>query len=139
AEIAQQVGQQANVSAKGEGGAGDSGPATGADGGEAYRDPFDPDFWTRQVQVTSAEEKRNAAPMDADMPLEEEVALAMPQPSQDTALPEMPKPAEEAAKPVDEASDEPVDESADIPEHAQDVAPEAAQEAADDLRHQIEA
>lgn len=139
AEIAQQVGQQANVSAKGEGGAGDSGPATGADGGEAYRDPFDPDFWTRQIQVTSAEEKRNAAPMDADMPVGEEVALAMPQPSQDTALPEMPKPADEAAKPVDETSDEPVDESADIPEQAQDVAPEAAQEAADDLRHQIEA
>lgn len=52
AEIAQQVGQQANVSAKGEGGAADSGPATGASGGEAYRDPFDPDFWTEQVKVT---------------------------------------------------------------------------------------
>ena len=51
-EIAQEVGQQANVSAKGEGGAGDSGPATGADGGEAYRDPFDPDFWTQQVEVS---------------------------------------------------------------------------------------
>lgn len=50
AEIAQEVGQQANVSAKGEGGASDSGPSTGADGGEAYRDPFDPDFWTQQVQ-----------------------------------------------------------------------------------------
>lgn len=50
AEIAQQVGQQANVSAKGEGGAADSGPSTGAEGGEAYRDPFDPDFWTQQVQ-----------------------------------------------------------------------------------------
>ena len=54
AEIAQEVGQQANVSAKGEGGAADSGPSTGADGGEAYRDPFDPDFWSRQVEATSA-------------------------------------------------------------------------------------
>ncbi|NYJ11477.1 chemotaxis protein MotB [Rhizobium leguminosarum] len=54
AEIAQEVGQQANVSAKGDGGAQDSGPATGADGGEAYRDPFDPDFWTKQVEVTTA-------------------------------------------------------------------------------------
>ncbi|EGE59965.1 UNVERIFIED_ORG: chemotaxis protein MotB [Rhizobium esperanzae] len=54
AEIAQEVGQQANVSAKGDGGAADSGPATGADGGEAYRDPFDPDFWTKQVEVTTA-------------------------------------------------------------------------------------
>lgn len=55
AEIAQEVGQQANVSAKGEGGASTSGPATGADGGEAYRDPFDPDFWTKQIQVIRAE------------------------------------------------------------------------------------
>ena len=55
-EIAQEVGQQANVSAKGEGGAANSGPATGADGGEAYRDPFDPDFWTQQVQITQATE-----------------------------------------------------------------------------------
>ncbi|MCF3639564.1 MotB family protein [Rhizobium sp. TRM95111] len=53
-EIAQEVGQQANVSAKGEGGADNSGPATGASGGEAYRDPFDPDFWTQQVEVTEA-------------------------------------------------------------------------------------
>lgn len=61
AEIAQEVGQQANVSAKGEGGAADSGPATGADGGEAYRDPFDPDFWTKQVQVSSANKQQPAA------------------------------------------------------------------------------
>lgn len=60
AEIAQEVGQQANVSAKGEGGASDSGPATGADGGQAYRDPFDPDFWTKQVEVTSAEKQQAA-------------------------------------------------------------------------------
>jgi chemotaxis protein MotB len=53
-EIAQEVGQQANVSAKGEGGAATSGPATGADGGEAYRDPFDPDFWTQQVEISEA-------------------------------------------------------------------------------------
>ncbi|MFK3777488.1 MotB family protein [Agrobacterium sp. NPDC089420] len=59
AEIAQQVGQQANVSAKGEGGAADSGPATGASGGEAYRDPFDPDFWTQQVKITRADEQQN--------------------------------------------------------------------------------
>ncbi|UDF30830.1 UNVERIFIED_ORG: MotB family protein [Roseateles sp. XES5] len=53
-EIAQEVGQQANVSAKGEGGAANSGPATGASGGEAYRDPFDPDFWTQQVEISEA-------------------------------------------------------------------------------------
>ena len=59
AEIAQEVGQQANVSAKGEGGAAQSGPATGADGGQAYRDPFDPDFWTKQVKVSSASKNAN--------------------------------------------------------------------------------
>ncbi|KQV68361.1 MotB family protein [Rhizobium sp. Root1220] len=68
AEIAQEVGQQANVSAKGEGGASDSGPATGADGGQAYRDPFDPDFWMKQVEVTRADKKLPASaetPADA--------------------------------------------------------------------------
>jgi chemotaxis protein MotB len=51
-EIVLEVGNQANVSVKGEGGASDAGPSTGADGGQAYRDPFDPDFWTKQVQVS---------------------------------------------------------------------------------------
>ncbi|MCO5733029.1 MotB family protein [Rhizobium sp. SSA_523] len=64
AEIAQEVGQQANVSAKGEGGANNSGPATGADGGEAYRDPFDPDFWTKQIEVTRAD-GQNQAPAES--------------------------------------------------------------------------
>ncbi len=50
-EIVLEVGQQANVSVKGEGGASTAGPATGAEGGDAYKDPFDPDFWTKQVQV----------------------------------------------------------------------------------------
>lgn len=54
-EIANEVGRQANISAKGEGGASTSGPATGAEGGEAYRDPFDPDFWTKQVELQNAE------------------------------------------------------------------------------------
>lgn len=53
AEIAQQTDTQANVSDKGEGGQKDAGPATGAEGGKAYRDPFDPDFWTQQVEVSS--------------------------------------------------------------------------------------
>jgi chemotaxis protein MotB len=52
AEIAQETQDQANVSIKGDGGAQDAGPGTGAEGGEAYRDPFDPDFWTQQVEVS---------------------------------------------------------------------------------------
>lgn len=72
AEIAQEVGQQANVSAKGEGGASDSGPATGADGGEAFRDPFDPDFWTREMQNVRADGPEQAVKVPpSDNPLAE--------------------------------------------------------------------
>jgi chemotaxis protein MotB len=53
-EIVNETGRQANISAKGDGGASTSGPATGAEGGEAYRDPFDPDFWTKQVELQDA-------------------------------------------------------------------------------------
>jgi len=49
AEIVSETGTLANISAKGDGGAQDSGPATGASGGESYRDPFAPDFWSQQV------------------------------------------------------------------------------------------
>ena len=78
AEIAQEVGQQANVSAKGDGGASESGPATGADGGQAYRDPFDPDFWTRQVQVSSASKHadEDQSEKSNDAPKGEVVAMA---------------------------------------------------------------
>ena len=54
AEIALETGQQTNVSAAGEGGANTSGPATGASGGEAYRDPFDPDFWSKAVEIATS-------------------------------------------------------------------------------------
>jgi chemotaxis protein MotB len=85
AEIAQEVGQQANVSAKGEGGASDSGPATGADGGEAYRDPFDPDFWTKQIQVTRAEGPSQAVKVEPSQdPLAQETSLpTAKQPAED--------------------------------------------------------
>lgn len=81
AEIAQEVGQQANVSVKGEGGAANSGPSTGASGGEAYRDPFDPDFWSKQV--ASSQNGQSGA-----------VAV-----TQDSSLPQTPD-----AKPVETAA-----------------------------------
>ncbi|HWK67456.1 MAG TPA: MotB family protein [Rhizobiaceae bacterium] len=49
AEIAGDTGDQQNISAKGDGGAADAGPATGASGGDAYRDPFAPDFWSQEM------------------------------------------------------------------------------------------
>ncbi len=56
AEIVAETGAQANISAKGDGGVQTSGPATGASGGESYRDPFAPDFWTQQVAGTDTAE-----------------------------------------------------------------------------------
>lgn len=50
AEIAQETGTRTNVSDAGEGGAANSGSASGASGGAAYRDPFEPDFWSKQMQ-----------------------------------------------------------------------------------------
>ncbi|MCX8996118.1 MotB family protein [Rhizobiaceae bacterium BDR2-2] len=78
AEIAQEVGQQANVSARGEGGAANAGPATGASGGEAYRDPFDPDFWSRQVEAAKVQAPRVE---DSSLP-EAEQTVAARQPAE---------------------------------------------------------
>jgi chemotaxis protein MotB len=51
AEIAGETGTLQNTSTKGDGGAQDSGPATGASGGQTYRDPFAPNFWSEQVDA----------------------------------------------------------------------------------------
>lgn len=49
AEIAAETGMLQNMSEKGDGGAQLSGPATGASGGESFRDPFAPDFWSEEI------------------------------------------------------------------------------------------
>ena len=54
-EIAADTGIMQNVSAKGEGGAQAAGPSTGASGGQSYRDPFSPDFWSQQAVAPAAE------------------------------------------------------------------------------------
>ena len=137
AEIAQEVGQQANVSAKGEGGAADSGPATGADGGEAYRDPFDPDFWTQQVQVTSADQRKEVQEPNEVEP-REEAALSAPRPRADTSLPEMPEAAssKRSGEEVKETDAEAVSEEVPPSETAEASDPA---EAAEELRKQISA
>ncbi|MFP5076338.1 MotB family protein [Rhizobium sp. YIM 134829] len=78
-EIMNQTGQQANISRKGDGGAGDSGPATGAEGGEAFRDPFDPDFWAKQVELQAI--AKNGGPSAT------ETAFATPATDTETAAP----------------------------------------------------
>ncbi|MCY0093525.1 MotB family protein [Hoeflea ulvae] len=66
AEIAMETGTETNVSSKGDGGAADSGPATGANGGEAYRDPFDPDFWSKQIEQERKALEESQAMVRAD-------------------------------------------------------------------------
>ncbi|MBJ6133615.1 flagellar motor protein MotB [Ochrobactrum sp. Q0168] len=80
-ELAHETGVLQNQSAKGDGGTSQSGPATGADGGDAYRDPFSPDYWSSKAadELTPP----NAAPSTPPMPEKAET-----------------KP-EEAAKPVE--------------------------------------
>ncbi|WFP78452.1 MotB family protein [Mesorhizobium sp. WSM4906] len=65
-EIATDTGVMQNVSAKGEGGAQNAGPATGASGGESYRDPFAPDFWSQQVATPGAEASAERRKIEGD-------------------------------------------------------------------------
>ena len=72
AEIAAETGNLQNLSEKGDGGAQLSGPATGASGGESFRDPFAPDFWSQQiipgVDSPPTEENALSEPGDAEKP-----------------------------------------------------------------------
>jgi len=92
AEIAAETGLQQNVSEKGAGGAQDSGPATGASGGDAYRDPFAPDFWSEQV-ATPSEAQASAEIPKAEAgeggldPVTAPAAEAKPAPEQAQAKP----------------------------------------------------
>lgn len=135
AEIAQEVGQQANVSAKGEGGAADSGPATGADGGEAYRDPFDPDFWTKQIEVTRADKTQ------PDDPAKEAIELAK---AEDAKAEQAAAKAADAANP--ETADKTTDKTNDKTADKDGIAPDTQtaeqkaveqQQEAKDLQQQI--
>jgi len=103
-EIAQEVGQQANVSAKGEGGAASSGPATGASGGEAYRDPFDPDFWTQQVEISEATSAGSEAKAQEGKPGQQTMAAVDTDRTVEDALAKAD--AEEAVKKAEEDKNE---------------------------------
>ncbi|HEV7253106.1 MAG TPA: flagellar motor protein MotB [Mesorhizobium sp.] len=91
AEIAAESGTRQNASDKGDGGRQTSGPASGASGGEAYRDPFAPDFWSRQVAVPLAEQSaERAAAKDrknetAEGEQEKQAAEAKPTPDRKAA------------------------------------------------------
>lgn len=66
AEIASNSGKLQNISEKGEGGTQSAGPATGASGGQSYRDPFAPDFWSQQVATPAAEASAARAKVEGD-------------------------------------------------------------------------
>lgn len=62
-ELAHETGVLQNQSAKGDGGTSQSGPATGAEGGDAYRDPFSPDYWSsKAVEDLTPPDAAPAAP-----------------------------------------------------------------------------
>jgi chemotaxis protein MotB len=96
AEIAAETGTMQNISATGDGGAQLAGPATGASGGESYRDPFAPQFWQQHVDV----------PEDAAVSAELNEAFSDPAP----AKPEAPEAAPEAEAVKAEAKPGPVAE-----------------------------
>jgi len=128
-EIAQEVGQQANVSAKGEGGAANSGPATGANGGEAYRDPFDPDFWTQQVEISQATDAGSeAAATNAGKGQPQQMAKA----DTDRTVEDTLKQAEDEAAAM-KAEDAKAEDAKDKAEAAK----VEAEKKADDLKQQI--
>ena len=79
-EIATDTGVMQNVSQKGEGGAQNAGPSTGADGGQSYRDPFSPDFWSQQTAAPGAEASAQRARIEGDplKPGDEEATVAAP-------------------------------------------------------------
>ncbi len=138
AEIAGDTGTQQNISAKGDGGAADSGPATGASGGDAYRDPFAPDFWSQEMAapppaeaaVTKAdrtEEAETAGGQQATAQPEQPAETSMAELQQAFAAPPEEKPSEavaETAKPVEPAEPKPAEASSP----AEDAQPDAAVE-----------
>jgi chemotaxis protein MotB len=101
-EIATDTGVMQNVSEKGDGGAQNSGPATGASGGQSYRDPFAPDFWSQQVMAPGAEATTERARIEGD-PVKPGDKAAKEQVAQVKAVPPAPPvtaaPLEPLAKP----------------------------------------
>ena len=129
AEISAETGRQQNLSEKGEGGASDSGPADGAAGGEAYRDPFAPDFWTNQVAQNVPEAEASADRPEAKEGAEPDPAPAAAAPAA-AAAPPLPVPAPRPEAP------QPSGARAAAHAEAEPPAP-AAEKAADEIREKI--
>ncbi|ASV84796.1 ompA family protein [Ochrobactrum quorumnocens] len=88
-ELAHETGVLQNQSTKGDGGSSQAGTQTGADGGDAYRDPFSPDYWSSKAaeELTppeaapatppqqTADAKTEAKPKEAEKPAESQEQL----------------------------------------------------------------
>jgi chemotaxis protein MotB len=138
AEIALETGQQANVSAAGEGGAQTSGPATGASGGEAYRDPFDPDFWSQQLQSEAVQTESDEDVVLTDDPAGTvaEAAEATQQLAESETEAE---PVEATAVPAPEiAEEEPAEEIAEPDVAAEETTEELQAQQADAAARELE-
>ena len=136
AEIAADTGKRQNISDKGEGGAQDAGPATGASGGENYRDPFAPDFWSSQV--ASAETAESIAETEAAFapPPQPEPLPATAEPV--TERPADPIPPSEAKAPSVPTPLPGTDQSAPAGIAREAGPSETAREAAQDVRKALE-
>lgn len=145
AEIASDTGIKQNISEKGDGGAQVAGPATGASGGEAYRDPFAPDFWSQQVALpseaeASAEPKRTDETAAGTPPAKIEAAVEEPPPAKVAAADAKPLPASPSTPPSEATASKdltapPSEKPAPPPEKAE-PAPETVK-AADQIRREL--
>ncbi|MBN9237148.1 MULTISPECIES: MotB family protein [Phyllobacteriaceae] len=97
AEIAAETGTRQNISAKGEGGVQTAGPATGASGGESYRDPFAPDFWSQQVSTPLPEASAENPKTDNEATKPGETAAQAQQTAKDGTAAKDPAMAKKAA------------------------------------------
>ncbi|WP_349365646.1 MAG: MotB family protein [Nitratireductor rhodophyticola] len=122
AEIASNTDTMQNVSNRGDGGAQTAGPSSGASGGESYRDPFAPDFWSQQVarpqigvQGDPDNARENPAGSDTDLPTNGEnappaVSRKAPETDAGTAIALEPVPEVEPVKPAEREEPRPQEE-----------------------------
>ncbi|WP_336069337.1 MotB family protein [Nitratireductor rhodophyticola] len=145
AEIASNTDTMQNVSNRGDGGAQTAGPSSGASGGESYRDPFAPDFWSQQVarpqigvQGDPDNARENPAGSDTDLPTNGEnappaVSREAPEADAGTAIALKPVPEVEPVKPAEREEQTPQEEAPPAePEMAntQEAMPQPASEEA---------
>jgi chemotaxis protein MotB len=127
AEIATNTDARQNISAKGDGGVAEAGPATGASGGESYRDPFAPDFWSQQMATPNPAEASAERP-EAKGEAGKDPAAELTAPSVNAPL--APDTGENAAAALREKAE---------PEPAPALPSEAAEKAAEAIRQELAA